>query len=110
MKLLPKPLSTELDVRISSILTTYITNFAKCGKPIPNQNDNRDNTASAIQWTSLKSIDEDILVFDKDGNISLTKDKDEERNKFWNVVTNQNPFSISDIPITSIYTKIAEFR
>ena len=110
MKLLPKPLSTELDVRISSILTSYITNFAKCGKPIPNQNDNPDNTTSAIQWTSLKSTNEDILVFDKDGNIAVTKDKDEERNKFWNGVTNQNPFSISHIPITSLYTKIAEFR
>ena len=108
MKKLPKPLTTVTDVEISSLLTLYVTNFAKFGNPTPQKED--DDVRPLFTWPNMSSCNNEIVIFEKDGDVVIGKDKDEQRNKFWNQLTNQISLTTSNKHIEKLHSKIAEFR
>ena len=107
-KKFPKTLITETDIKVSSSLTRYLTNFAKFSNPTP-ENEVNGLTPSFI-WPSLKSGDNSTVKFEKDGNITIGKDEFEQRNKFWNHLQSQISFTTSEEHVEKLQDKIAEFR
>ena len=108
MKRLPKPLVTDKDVHMSSLLTSYITNFAKFGTPTPKRND--ENETQLFTWPTVKSCENDTVLFDEEGNVTAQKDKDEDRNHVWNNLIDSHSFRTSSAQIINLHDKVAEFR
>ena len=108
MKLLPKAHANETDIHISNQLTKHIANFGKTGNPTPISDE--ESEVSPLKWPLMKSCDNDMVIIEKDGNIVIKKDPDEERNKTWNQLFKGISFSTSNNPIEILYDKIADLR